>query len=85
MALWNAGQARLARERRDRMAEDFRVARDAQLDVAVTTGQAKPIGTWKLPPYARPERPEGVVRSPETRDRTLARLNALIPGIVRTH
>ena len=82
--LWEAGQRRLARERRERLAELFTAFRDAALDVLVSTGQAKPRGTWRLPAYARPERVEAV-RTPAERDRALARLGALIPGSVRVN
>ena len=82
--LWEAGQRRVARERRERLAELFTAARDAALDVLVSTGQAKAKGAWRLPAYARP--PAGQrVRTPAERDRSLARLAALIPGSVRVN
>jgi hypothetical protein len=80
--LWDEGQKRLARERRDRLAELFVAARDAELDVMVRTGQAKPRGPWSLPAYAAPPRAE-VRRSPADRDRALAALGVMYPGIVR--
>lgn len=84
MALWNAGQQRVARERQARLAEAFTASRDAGLDVLVTSGQAKPVGTWRQPPYVRAERSSApVLRTPAARDATLARLAALIPGIVK--
>lgn len=75
--LWAAGQERVARERRSRMAELFAAARDAALDVGVATGQLKPKGSWHLPPY---------IDSPEQRTdatrRGLAQLMADFPGNV---
>ena len=79
--LWKAGQQRKVREERARLAGLFWSARDAALDVLVTTGRAKPTGTWRLPRYARDDSPP--VRSPAIRDATLAKLGAMIPGIVR--
>ena len=79
--LWNAGQERLTRERNVRLAESFITARDASLDVLVSTGQAKPVGAWKQPPYVRAAKAQPV-RSPATRDAALAKLGAMFPGIV---
>jgi hypothetical protein len=81
--LWDAGQARVVREERARLAEMFAAVRDAQLDVLVSTRQAKPIGAWRLPSYvdARPAvRP---VHTPAERDAVLAKLGVLVPGMVR--
>lgn len=80
--LWRAGQERTGREQRARLAELFTAARDAGLDVLVSTGQAKPVGTWHLPAYIRSEAPQPL-RSPAIRDAALAKLAAMIPGIVR--
>jgi hypothetical protein len=80
--LWNAGQERLVRERDARLAESFVTARDAALEVLVATGQAKPKGAWKQPPYIRSRWPD-LVRGPATRDATLAKLGAMFPGIVK--
>jgi hypothetical protein len=80
--LWQAGQKRLAREGRERLTELFVAARDAGLDVLVSTGQAKPKGAWRLPPYARPESTPSV-RNPAVRDATLAKLGMMFPGMVR--
>ena len=84
--LWNAGQKRLTRERQGRLVEAYTAARDAGMDVLVSSGQAKPVGTWKQPAYIRAERSTTqAVRSPATRDAKLAELAALIPGIVRAN
>lgn len=85
--LWNAGQRRLSRERQARLVEGFTVARDAAMDVLVSSGQAKSVGPWKKPAYIRAERSAAVqaVRSPATRDAKLAELAALIPGMVRAN
>jgi hypothetical protein len=80
--LWNAGQARVAREGRERLTELFVAFRDADLDVLVNTGQAKPKGTWRLPSYVRSEAP-APLRSPAIRDKELARIGAMFPGMVR--
>ena len=80
--LWNAGQERLSRERTVRLSEAFTAARDAALEVLVSTGQAKPVGSWKQPAYVRATRPQPV-RSPATRDAVLAKLGAMFPGIVK--
>jgi hypothetical protein len=82
--LWNAGQERAAREQRARLAETFAAVRDAQLDVLVSTGQAKPTGRWGQPSYIE-GRPEAVqsLRSPAERDAALARLGMMVPGMVR--
>lgn len=80
--LWDAGQRRMARESRERRTELFVAFRDAGLDVLVSSGQAKPKGAWRLPPYARPESMQSV-RSPAARDITLAKLGMMYPGMVR--
>lgn len=78
--LWRAGQARVAREGRERLAERFIAGRDAALDVLVSTGQAKPRTTWRLPSYVDVPEPS---RSPAVRDAALAKLGTMIPGLVR--
>lgn len=80
--LWKAGQQRVTRESRERLTELFVASRDAGLDVLVSTGQAKSVGTWRQPPYVRSSAPQPL-RSPAGRDATLARLSVLYPGIVR--
>jgi hypothetical protein len=79
--LWNAGQERVARESRERLTELFVAARDAALDVLVSTGQAKAKGSWRLPAYISSDRPSQ--RSPAARDATLAKLSVMFPGMVR--
>jgi hypothetical protein len=80
--LWQAGQERIGRERNVRLAESFTAARDAAMEVLVATGQAKPVGSWKQPPYIRAAKGP-VVRGPATRDAALAKLGAMFPGIVK--
>jgi hypothetical protein len=79
--LWNAGQKRIYREGRDRLAELFVAARDAAVDVLVTTGQAKPKGTWRRPSYIESEAPRP--RTTADRDATLAKIGAMFPDAVR--
>jgi hypothetical protein len=81
--LWSEGQKRLVRERRDRLTELFTASRDAALDVLVSTGQAKPKGAWALPSYARRPVGEAPQRTPAERDRALAALAVMYPGVVR--
>lgn len=81
--LWTEGQRRLARERRERLTEQFTAARDAALEVLVSTGQAKPLGAWRLPSYARPPAGGARQRTPAERDRALAALAVMYPGVVR--
>lgn len=52
------------------------------MEVLVSSGQAKPIGSWKQPTYVRADRAP-VVRSPATRDAALRKLGAMLPGVVR--
>ena len=79
--LWDAGQRRIAREQRERLAELFTASRDAALDVLVSTGQAKAKGAWRRPHYLTSDAQPS--RSPETRDRALASLALMFPGVVR--
>lgn len=89
--LWNAGQKRISREGRDRLAELFVAARDAAVDVLVTTGQAKPKGKWRRPSYIESEtRSETRSETPAIssgprpeRDAMLAQLSAMFPSSVR--
>jgi len=81
--LWTAGHERMTRERDDRLAELFVAARDAEMDVGVTTGHLKPVGSWKLPSYIVTTDEPPVIRSPAVRDAALMKLNAMFPGIVR--
>ena len=83
--LWDAGQQRIARESRDRLAERVVAARDAGLEVLVATGRAKPVGTWRQPSYiaVKSEPAPQPVRSPAVRDMALAQLGLMYPGMVR--
>lgn len=64
------------------MTELYVAARDAALDVLVSSGQAKPVGAWKQPAYVRASQPP-VLRTPASRDAALAKLGAMFPGIVK--
>jgi hypothetical protein len=74
--LWAAGQERMARERTARLAELFMAARDAALDVGVSTGQLKAKGSWGLPFYIEPRQ--------SVASRGLRQLVADFPGNVAT-
>jgi hypothetical protein len=73
----------MTRERNARLVELFVTARDAALDVGVTTGQLKPRGSWRLPSYISAEVRTAPIRSPGVRDITLAQLGVQFPGMVR--
>ena len=80
--LWDAGQERIAREGRERLAELYVGVRDGYVAGRVAGGAS----TWKgdgehVPSYARSDVP--VQRSPAVRDSTLAKLGAMFPGMVR--
>mgnify|MGYP000335681777 CR=1 FL=1 len=79
--LWTAGQERVQRESRERLAELYVGVRDGYVAGNVATGKAKWSGSEHVPAYARSDTP--VQRSPEVRDRTLAKLSTMFPGIVR--
>jgi len=82
--LWRAGQARLAREGRERLAELYVAVRDGYLAGTVAAGKAKWSGGGDhTPSYARPEPGQQPLRSPAGRDATLARLGAMFPGMVK--
>jgi hypothetical protein len=84
--LWNAGQKRIAREGRDRLAELFVAARDAGMDVLVRSGQAKPKGTWRAPSYIQPDQAAQRPAAPTglaDRDAMLAQLGTMFPSSVR--
>ncbi len=86
--LWEEDQRRIVRERRDRMVELFQAARDAQISADILVGRVKSRGGDGTPAYARPMRGESrdaVPRSPQIRDRALAALGAMYPGMVRRH
>jgi hypothetical protein len=72
----------MVRERTARLVELFTTARDAALDVGVSTGQLKPVGRWRQPFYITADAAP-VVRSPAVRDAALLKLGAMFPGMVR--
>lgn len=53
MAYWDAGQARVAREAKDRKVELYVTARDAYISGNVVIGRAKTKGSH-VPAYAEP-------------------------------
>ena len=53
--LWTAGQRRVAREGRERLAELYVGVRDGYVAGNVATGKAKARGDAPIPPYARPD------------------------------
>lgn len=82
--LWDAGQARHARESRDRLVELYVGVRDGYVSANVTLNRARFRGGYQAPRYVRAERAEEVVRrSPTVRDQELAKLGAMFPGMVR--
>jgi hypothetical protein len=76
--LWTAGQDRMARERTDRLAELFVAARDADLDVGVSTGRLTARGAWSQPSYL--SNPDGQRQT--NPNRGLRQLMADFPGNV---
>jgi hypothetical protein len=81
--LWDAGQARTSRETRDRMTELYVGVRDGYVAGNVALRRARWKGGGSVPAYVA-ERPDARVRrSPEIRDRALAKLGAMYPGMVR--
>ena len=78
--LWTAGQERMGRERTARLAELFVTARDAALDVGVSTGRLTVRGSWSQPFYmeASPGQRQAINR------RGLRQLMADFPGNVTT-
>ena len=81
--LWDAGQARIAREGRDRLVELYVGVRDGHVASEVSLGRARWRGGAHAPRYVRGSLEEIVQRSPEIRDRALAELGAMFPGMVR--
>jgi hypothetical protein len=82
--LWTAGQARIARESRERLVELYVGVRDGSVAGEATLGRAKWKGGFQAPAYVRSaQKAEPVRRSPAIRDRALAELGAMFPGIVR--
>jgi len=78
--LWTAGQQRTVREGRERLTELYVGARDGYIAGNVAIGKAKARGDIR-PAYARNDRP--TLRSPAARDRALAKLGLMFPGMVR--
>lgn len=56
MAYWDAGQRRVAREARDRLAAGYLSTRDALFSMLVSSGLVKATGDH-VPKYAQPDRP----------------------------
>ena len=82
--LWNAGQARQARESRDRLVELYVGVRDGYVSANVSLNRARFRGGYQVPRYVRrAESDELVLRSPAARDEELAKLGAMFPGMVR--
>jgi len=80
--LWDAGQQRVTREGRERLAELYVGVRDGYLAANVAAGKV----TWKgggdhVPAYAQSDAP--IQRSPAERDATLTQLSVMFPGMVR--
>lgn len=79
---WQAGQARIARESRDRLIELYVGARDGYLAGEVALRRAKLRGSAE-PSYVRRAQAETTTRrSPAVRDRALAKLATMFPGMV---
>ena len=82
--LWDAGQARQARESRDRLVELYVGVRDGYVSAEVQLQRTKFRGGYQVPGYVKRASGEELVqRSPEARDRELAKLGAMFPGMVR--
>jgi hypothetical protein len=56
MTLWDAGQRRVVREGRERLAELYVGVRDGYVAGNVATGKARWSGGDHIPSYVRPER-----------------------------
>lgn len=81
---WTAGQARVARESRERLVEMYVGVRDGQLASESTIGRVTFRGGYQQPRYVRMQSGEDLVqRSPAIRDQALAKLGAMFPGMVR--
>ena len=78
--LWAAGQQRIVREARERLAELYVGVRDGYVAGNVGLGKAKWSGGDRVPSYARTEAP---MRTPADRDTVVAKLAAMFPGAVR--
>jgi hypothetical protein len=82
--LWNAGQARQARQSRDHLTELYVGVRDGYVAGNATLSRVRFKGGYRAPGYVRrAEAQEPVMRSPAERDRELAKLGAMFPGMVR--
>lgn len=80
--LWTAGQKRVAREHRGQRAVIFEAARDAALAVHDVMG-AKFTPPLRAPWYIEVADQPQVIRTPARRDRALAKLGAMFPGMVK--
>ena len=81
--LWDAGQERIAREGRERLAELYVGVRDGYVAGRVAGGASKWSGGGEhVPSYARPPASQPA-HSPAERDMTLAQLGIMYPGMVR--
>ena len=81
--LWNAGQERVTRERRERLATLYQAGRDGYIAAQIAMGRAKTKGDPR-PSYIRTE---GTPSRGDvgTERATLARLAARFPGHVRVN
>lgn len=76
--LWTAGQKRVAREGRERLAELYVGVRDGYVAGNVATGKAKPRGSAHVPAYVRPDAEQRRAMA----SRGLAQLRRDFPGNV---
>jgi hypothetical protein len=80
--LWTAGQERVGREGRERLAELYVGVRDGTVAADVAVGRAKARGDSYVPSYARSSDAPAPDAAAEQRA-TLARLGAMVPGAIR--
>ncbi len=80
--LWAAGQERIGREQRGRMAELYVGVRDGYVAGNVATGKAKPKGSFQTPAYTRGDTTDTPPQTVQEYRATLARLGQLVPGLV---
>ena len=78
--LWKAGQSRVAREGRERLAELYVGVRDGYVAGNVATGKAKARGSAHIPSYVRPDAEQRRAMA----KRGLAQLARDFPGNVAT-
>ncbi len=76
--LWTAGQVRVGREGRERLAELYVGVRDGYVAGNVATGKAKARGDAHIPSYVRPDREQRQVMA----KRGLSQLVRDFPGNV---